>query len=1441
MRIPPSIRFVLASTRLAVVGCVWAACCLAAILGAQAQPLGAPPGAPAPPDSVRPWAALLGDQLDQWSCARPASGEGGPLCTWPGWLDLRLVPEGARFFLVVNRDIPGWVFLPGGAKPWPTEAKVGGEPAVVSLDPERSWPRVWLPAGESTIEGLLPFERVPDYVQISKNVGLVTMQSAEGQRVTTRIDDAGRVWLREGAESSAEGATSDALRVSIYRRLQDDVPLRVTTRLDLSVSGRAREVNLGPLLLSGSRPVAVRSPLPVRVDGLSLRAFVRPGTHTIEVDAIFDEHPESLVTPAHALEGIDAQEIWVWYPNETLRSVEVEGLVAVDPSSTSLPAAWRGDSTLAAKPGDQLVLRTSRRGEPEPPPNRIELARELWLDIDGDGYTVHDDLSGVINRDWRLNYAHGTLGRVTDHSEGLDLLITTDSGEQAGQTGVELRTALLNLSAESRLDGALESWPAVGWATDVQSLSARLHLPPGWTFVAASGVDEASHTWVGSWTLFDVFVVLVFGLAAGRLFGVAWGVVAALAFTLAHGQYDAPSEVWFALLATSALLRAVPRVHWTWRWFTAAHVAACAILVMALFPYLVGEMRTALYPAVESAYPYGGHDDFGVFEAPTLTSRAEKAAEMVDSLAYEDVPLVQEQSKSNIGSFRSKKMAVDNRMALANLQQLDPQSVVQTGPGLPTWEWSAAQLVWNGPVAADQQVHIWVLSPFWTGLLGVLRLLLFLALAAVVMAPRRLSGKGDGSDLSVWLRRWTTRGAAGAMGVFLLGASGPNPAHAQTADSVQTPPLPVPSPAPKAVAPEAKPQASPIAWQADPASYLQAWKTEAERLAGCRGPCAQVTSLNMSVDTDGRWRIEMEVHAVRDAAVALPGPLEVLRVDRVSVTTAQGLATPLRRTDSGMLAVRVPEGIQRIEAFGTLPGGDSVAFQIPADSAPRRMRVEADGWTVDGIERDGTPGSSVQLTRGQTEGQDATTMTEAGGELMPWYTVRRRLLLGLPWTVRTRVERGDPSGARIVKIPLLAGEAVTTEGVRVEDGFALATFATGESEVSFESDLPVRPQIALQAPKGAPWSEVWEVECGTIWQCRHQGIVPVSTAADGLNVYTWRPWPGEAVDIAIERPAGAPGAMTTITKVDYRVTPSERLLQGSLSLVLRASQGTRHSMTLPEGAELQQVLIDGQPRAIRPDGRRLDLPVRPGEQRFELEWHQPREGGLVISAPVVDLGGEAVNASVIIEPGADRFVIGASGPSWGPAILFWSHLGSLLLLGLLLSFIRGMHVRRTDWLLLALGFGQLPPEALIPVVVWFGLLAWRQQIPRRYPIRFNLLQLTIAGATLALLGVLYAAVGSNLLGAIDMRIRGMGSSSQQLMWYADRLEGLTPEAKIVSVPGLVWRGAMLVWSLWLLSALIRWLRYGWSVFRVGGLVEKRPPKRKAPPRTPPTPESAASP
>lgn len=1425
--------------------------------------------APAVPDPLSAWVPWVLHHHKSLQCTSTGKSRA---CVWPGRLTVQIDDRGGRFALEVHRDRPGWVRLPGSSERWPQDVKSGEQRAFVGKDSEGR-PRVQLMAGLHKITGSWAWKTPPEVLAVPDNLAL-TQVVRSGTPVPRVRREGERLWLRQGA--GPRDTVRDSLRVRVQRRIDDGVPLRIKTRLLLQVAGRARDVDLGPLLLAGSVPKAVKDGgLPVQVTAAGrVRVHVRPGRHQLEIAAVLPTDMEALDVPAHAsATGLEDVETWVFFSNVQVRTVEVRGGTTVDPERTRLGKDWRGGSSFLLQPGEKLNLRTTRRGEVEAPPNRLRVRRDIWLD--GGGLTIKDRLMGEMQRDWRMDFAGaGHLGRVYDRREKRDLLITTrptdgggghppsskpnakggKSGAQQGPAGVELRQGKINLEAVSRMTELPKTMKAVGWHADVQSLQATLHLPPGWTLLSANGVDQVPNTWLSSWTLFDFFLVLMVALGTARLIGWQWGALALLALALAHGQSGAPEWVWLSLLSSLALVRALPEGWFRkgaqlWRGLT------MVTLVLILVPFSVLQVRHGVYPQIS-------HGDSSRSWTDLNLQLGEKTANGLDNTMKEEdgrtatSPAESLKRYSRVGKAGSgkRKKSIQQRRN-RQLSQVDPKAVVQTGPGLPDWSWSKWPLRWSGPVAKDHTLELILLSPAMNLALAILRVVLLIALGLALLEVKKLQagmrrwmrgqdGDDDDGDAGDAVDTAPTAASTTALLLAVGLAAGlmsfPTQAHAGAVPKFQR--------LKKTIAPVQQQQQTqsnqlnatrvslgggvtddaPGGGGVPPAWALKALEQRLVAAQTCpSGGCIVTPRATLKI-TNRAVTLTAEVHAARTAAWTLPDGIDVTEVRIDGQPTWQ-----LRRTDG--LQVRVPSGHHSVTITGALPPGRIVTLRFDATSRPAYLALTAEGWRVDGLGQGGVPEGSLQLThkagaeRGEAQAEALQT------ELPAWYTVDRELLLGLPWKVMTTVRRPRTARAALLRFPLLPSEAVISAGVRVERGKdggreAIVHLPRGVRQVQFESELPTTARIDLQAPKARPWTETWTLHCSPIWRCKHKGLPPVHRRdQQGDLAPLWQPWPGEAVTIHIARPSGTAGQTTTIDRVDYSVKPGSRLLEGTLKLKLRASQGGTRKLTLPANADLQRVTINQKERSLRATatkaGNVVQVPIRPGSQQIELRWQQPWERTLSERVPAVHVGGPAANVRVTVTTGEDRWLLWAFGPRWGPAVLFWSHLFILILLAIGLGRLRFLPLKTSHWLLLCLGFAQLPTPALLPVVGFFLAFSWRESFWRTRPAPqlatpFALTQIGLIGVMMIFLIALYAAIHSNLLMDLDMQVKGTNSHNGHLVWYVDRTDGALPMPGTLSLPIIVWRVAMLLWSLWLVSALLKWLQWAWRCFADGGLWRK---------------------
>ncbi len=1375
------------------------------------------------PEPLKPWVGWVLHGHEEELCPF-LSGSGETHCLWPGRLALDLGERQGRFLETLTLYADSEVPLPGEERLWPQEIQVDGRPAAaVASD---GAPVLRLPAGTHTVAGIIYWDALPEALPVPAGTALLAVTVRGAAVPFPERDAAGGLFLQPGRGGLAATVEEDRLEISVARRIADEVPLRVDTRIELSVSGRAREVVLASPLLPGFVPLAVSGPLAARLepDG-RLRVQVRPGAWTVEVAARSPGPLARLTLPAPR--GTWAtEEVWVFDARPALRLVELSGAPAVDPQQARLPEDWKRFPAFRLRPGEALRLAERRRGDRPPAPDRLQLARSLWLDFDGGGYTFEDTVTGALHGSWRLEMnPPARLGRVI--LDGRDQVITQRPGSQ--RTGVETRLGELRLVAEGRIEGTGAGTATVpmGWDHGFESFSGTLHLPPGWTLLAASGADRTDGTWVGRFTLLDLFLVLLAALAVRQLWGLRWGLVALATLVLTWQEPEAPRWLWLAALATAALVRLLKegRLRSLARLLA---LGAAAVLALAVVALLVRELRQGIYPVLEhpevavgepGAAPApeeeGVHFQMGLAKGrPADRAAAPQAPTEEEPVSPPPpaVPAPEPAAKSlgSLGYLSSGALAASQktRPRAAALQEIDPGAVATTGPGLPRWRWNPVALTWSGPVERSERLHLFLLPPAANLFLALLRAGL---LSLLVLRLLPLPG---GLPL---LRRL-------GLAAFLLAALLPASARAQ--GKAETPPQP----------------AQPI---------LDELRDRLLARPECHPDCATASRLFLDF-TPGTLTARLEVGAAAVTGVALPGGAQHWVPAAVTV---DGRAAGVVQDSDGRLWVAVGPGRHEILLAGPLPVRGSVALPLPLK--PHRVTASGAGWTVAGLHEDGVPDDSLELTRLAPSGSGERAGKEPGGTLAPaalppFLEVRRTLHLGLRWQVETRVARRSPPGIpAAIAVPLLPGESVTSFGTRVEKGRVLISLGPEGDEAAWTSTLPASPRLVLEAPRTLAWTEVWRLDVSPVWHVDFAGIPAVAppTGTEGAagdasgRIPEWHPWPGERVELAISRPAGVPGAALTVDASRLTVSPGARSTSATLEIDFRSSRGGEQTITLPPKAVLESLTLGGAGQPLRQEGDRVTLSFPPGAQKAALAWREPRGlagSSLLFRTPRVDLGVSSVNALTLLQLSPDRWVLFAGGPRLGPAVLFWGQLLALLLVAAGLARSTLAPLRFRHWVLLGVGLSQIPLAAAGVVAAWLLALGWRRAKGgevRRAAV-FDLLQLLLAAWTLAALGLLFWAVQQGLLGTPEMQVAGNASSAYLLRWFADRSERLLPGSWVLSVPIFVYRLAMLAWALWLALALLRWLRWGWESLTAGGGWRPLPRRRRsAAPLAPPGEET----
>lgn len=1310
------------------------------------------------PEPLKPWTGwALWDERGLDS-PRPYHDAKQALKLWPSRLALEADAAGGSFALEVVAFNETWLPLPGDGELWPVEVLANGAPLPVVAHAGK--PSVRLDKGSHHLTGKYHWQSVPQRLAIPPEIGILSLR-LEGAEVASPVWDAqGFLWLKRGASTGQ--VDKDFLAAKSHLLIRDGIPLWLLVELELIVAGKSREETIGHLLPEGWKLTSYDSPLPVAVDDTGLlRVQVRSGKWTLKFSASRLDHPKE-VRYAENAKPVAADQLVAFEAAPDFRLVEITGIPVVDVSQTQFPEAWRRHPVYRWETNAAFQMEERMRGMGMQKPEGLHIERELWLDEDGGEFTFRDKLTGPMQQIWRLDAKEGQeLGSV--RSEGSGQLITRNPS--TGAAGVEIRQRHFVLEATGRVPNR-GTQPATGWRTDAAKAEVMLNLPPGWRLFALFGADWVRGDWLTAWSLLDLFLLLVFTLAVFRLWGPGAAVLAFVGFGLSYHEPGAPKYVWLALLIPLALLRVVPQ-GWAWRSVLAVKWLVVIALLLVLVPFAGRQIQQALYPQLERV-PYQIHR-----EAPSIVSNSAMVA--VEQMKNVD-PFAATQKGSAL-QYRGRSNSGKWQQSAENLQY-DLKARIQTGPGVPEWQWRQVSYGWNGPVTEKQSVRPLLIPAGIERVVSLARVLLLLWLGAVLLGVRRPK-----------LRVPSSAAAA----VFLLGFPAVPNARAELPDQ----------------------------------EMLETLRARLTEIPDAFPNAADIPHVALTL-RERRLSMEVEIHTAARAAVPLPGKLP--EWSPLSVTV-DGTPAPALRRDDGFLWLVLPQGVHRARIEGSL--ADLSEWQWTWKLRPRRVTIDAPGWQVGGVKPGGIPEAQVFFAREVKSAGDGTNYDRPN--LQTVVAVERRIELGLVWQVSTNVGRLSSGGGAVsLRLPLLPGESVLTPGAVVRDGFIEVRLGNGQENFAWNSELAVGNQIELTSRAGDTWVERWLLNASPVWNVGIAGLAPVFDESQTALIPEWRPWPGESVALEIGRPQAVTGATVTIDHANHAITLGKRQRTSTLQLSLRSSLGEDFLIGLPASVEPTSLISGGKKLPIRRDGANVIVPLTPGSQEINLQWSKDQPLDFQARAEAVTLPVESANITTTIQVPDDRWVLWTDGPLRGPAVRFWGILLSSLLAAWVLGRLRRSPLKIHEWMLLAVGLTQIPLPGALVVAGWLFLLAWRggPSFPRLPNWLHNTLQGLLALVSLGVLGIFIGIVAAGLLGSPEMFISGNESTRTVLNWYQARSDGTLPQPACLSISVWWYRLLMLLWALWLAASLIRWLAWGWQQFNAGGCLLRSPQATKPPPLPP---------
>ncbi len=1326
------------------------------------------------PPSLAEWAQWIRSRNGLWECA--AGKDDKRICEFPSELAYTVTTNGASFVLTGALLAPGEVPIPGSSQAAPINIRLEPNGYLHEQDGNLF---VKLPAGPFTIKGEFPHLDNTSVLPVPETVGLVSMEPVAEQATVSRRDGTIRLDERSTAHNL------DSLVIAVSRRLTDGSPMQLETVITLSVSGRSRMVTLGSVLPRDALPVELNAPVPAQVTSegvLSLQA--RQGQHTITVTSVLPATTSSLSFQGAHNSAWPTTETLAFAARPAFRSLQLTGGESLHAEAATIPSEWRQDAVFTIKSDATINLEEISRGEQNSPIPQLDLQRELWLSFDGTKMTQQDQLTGTVGRANRLNVLPGNeVGRVV--ANGSPVLITKAPGSDL--RGVEVREQEVYLTAigTQSFDKPLL---AHGWDTTMASVQGVLNLPPAWQLIAIGGASAVSGAWIDSWSLLDLFICILIIVASRTIVSTKAAVILAFMLVLTHGEFLAPKMLIVHLLILLAWRYTISVRESIWdRLNKALLVATCAAWALQALTFEKLQLTQMLFPQLQAGTRYRTMIQqlalsvdtsitvwplmlvalgavvvalYYISRGTSTRSYTLRTIGMLFLLSCTIPPVLglivfstvveYPQSAPEPGARSMKEGRSYNLASSADsLEKLDEDITAQNrtffenknlaaGPALPTWRWKQYKFSVPGPVVPSSTLHIVALSPLWTRVLSALRIVIVMLLALILLRRVRIA-------LSV--------------GLFVVMLCNGKPALAEF----------------------------------PPHEMLQDLETQLRGEICSGAECSTAESLLLSME-DGILSFRMDISSEGRTARMLPGPISTFLP--ISVTVDNQPAG-IRRDETDHLMVLVPDGRHQIKGALSVQSGDSFTLTVPAP-LPLYTTVSAPGWTYSGVNVVGIAQNSIEFNRISRDDQSTIRPSLLGN----WIAVSRTLVLAEQFSVTTVVRRiGDASKPLVVQVPLLDQERILSGAVEPSGNVVKIEFSAGQSEIRYNSSLPIAGSLTLISPKVPHFAEDWRVQCSPLLHCQISGV-PYQV----LDQPVFTPFPGESLAIEIAPLDSLSGEPLSIDEVSHSIRWTSSLVSGTVQATTRVTQQSSLMVAAPANTTIQSVTMDGITTGSKVTDARTAIALSPGNHTVIVAYELAKDPAITFTVPSVALSAPSSNIAVTVAPSSDRWILWTGGGLLGPSVVYWGKLIGVVALCVTLSIIGMIKLSSGSAAFLGVGLSSLPMIALWIPLLWLGILKKSSALqPRQATQRWGIITATALLAIISLF-LLYHVVEIGLLLDPPMLIAGANSTPDQLRWIYDSSLGALPSPWIISLPMWAWRVFSLLWATWLVVGVMRWIK-----------------------------------
>jgi len=717
-------------------------------------------------------------------------------------------------------------------------------------------------------------------------------------------------------------------------------------------------------------------------------------------------------------------------------------------------------------------------------------------------------------------------------------------------------------------------------------------------------------------------------------------------------------------------------------------------------------------------------------------------------------------------SDKYKKYPKNSYNQIIMQNRIDPNAVVQTGIGEPKWHWHSYNFSWQSSVDSNERLKLWLISPtlhkIWNivNIFGMLFLLYMLLYEFIEVIKPKISNSGTK--------------AITLLVVLLLFSPSKIDADIPTD------------------------------------KMLTELKSRLTTPPVCLPNCSSMQNIELKIE-DNILQIDISISAGANISVPLIGNRHSWLPQSVMVDNKK--ATNIRLDNRGGLWIVLTKGVHLVQLRGVIKG------QQITLSSPLPIRnfksTSSDLWRISSDKKSYIEISSLaQIEKKRTQ----------KSQIEPLVEIKRTFYFGQRWYIDTEVKLLN----RIDKpysfaYPLLANESVLDKEIETKENQVLLHLENANSHYKWRSSLPISSNLELKAIDTNQIVEIWQMDVSSIWNIKYSGIEPISQKSiDNILLPNFKPWHSERLKLSLEKAQAVKGENLTIESSKIKIVQSAKYRDVTLNLKIKSSKASQYKITLKGIKEINPTIIDNQTHYLKISNSQITIPLQAKEQSVQISYREEYSSGMSYHFPTIDLAKESSNNTLELKLPQNRWILWTHGTLLAPAVLLWGVIFALLIFAIILGRVEGTPLRSRDWLLLGIGVSSSSFMIMLPIVIWIFTLRFREkQGDKLVGWRRNIIQVLLVILTIISISTIIGAVSVGLLGNPDMMIAGNGSYGNFLNWYSDRIFGVLPEPTVISVSIWYYRLLMLLWSIWVAFALIRWLKWAWGVFSQGDIWSRK--------------------